>query len=134
MDEVVFCEGCHRVLSVEFHFCPYCGRKLAGQHAPEANELFPELPEEAAEQPPETAATFAEMVDESLDRVQETVREYTLRRLEEMGDALSKLESELDRMAGAHTGPGQALAGRPHQVHTVGSGSQAGQSTPGDPL
>lgn len=25
MEEVVFCEGCHRVLSLDYQFCPYCG-------------------------------------------------------------------------------------------------------------
>lgn len=109
MDEVVFCEECHRVLSVEFHFCPYCGHKLSRRPVTENDE-------------PADTPSFEQIVDESLDRVQETAREYTVRRLDELLGELVRLEAELDSMA----------VTVPPSVEPVGTGSQTSPAVSGE--
>jgi hypothetical protein len=92
MEEVVFCEGCHRVLSAEYQYCPYCGREQAPNRA-----VLPgtQQDEEAATVEP---VSFEAMVENSLDRVQESVRDYTIRRLDEFLLKIGRLESELDQI------------------------------------
>jgi hypothetical protein len=121
MDEVVFCEECHRVLSVEFHFCPYCGHKLSGRQDSEGEEVSADATEggETDAEAPAGPPSFEAIVDESLDRVQESVREYTVRRLDELLVELLRLEAELETIAVTVEQP----------VEPVGSGS-AGQSSP----
>jgi len=101
MEEVVFCEGCHRVLSPDYRFCPYCGRE---QLPPAAGSGGEDTEPRAGLAQVELSATvdepditsFEEIVDESLERVQESVREYTIRRLEEFTQKLLHIETELD--------------------------------------
>ncbi|HUX52637.1 MAG TPA: hypothetical protein VMW73_17745 [Spirochaetia bacterium] len=101
MEEVVFCEGCHRVLSPDYRFCPYCGREqlplAAGSDDSEAdpNAGIASVELSATVDVPE-GTSFEEIVDESLERVQESVREYTIRRLEEFTQKLLHIETELD--------------------------------------
>ncbi len=159
MDEVLFCSGCHRVLSPEYRYCPYCGRGQGEQHAKERDSSFrnalfgaDSTPEESPDgAAPETgspeelflrrqaerqeraqrSSSFEEIVDESLDRVQETVREYTIRRLEEFLAKLGELETELDTIVAA---PDKLLRAEasPEAVAT-GTGYPAGPSTPSAP-
>ncbi|HUX12102.1 MAG TPA: zinc ribbon domain-containing protein [Spirochaetia bacterium] len=159
MDEVLFCSGCHRVLSPEYRYCPYCGRGQGEKHAREKDTSFhdalfgPDLTSEESidgaapengspeelflrrqserQERARAAASFEEIVDESLDRVQETVREYTIRRLEELLARLGELETELDTIVSTPDSPSHAEAS-PEAVAT-GTGYPAGPTAPSAP-
>ncbi len=73
MEEVEFCSFCGRVISKEYHFCPYCGTAAAG------------------------VADLGAVVERSLDKAAAVSRRKTYDRLETMESALGKMERELDQ-------------------------------------
>ncbi len=116
MEEVVFCEGCHRVLSLDYQFCPYCGLERDAPGIPRSlADVIGGQP--AAAEPIEEAESGETTPSEDIEVAPSRVRsrstgsgkEYVLRRLAELSTELEELESELDSIllapSGAAGGP-----------------------------
>ncbi len=69
--ELTTCQHCHRYIAPDFAYCPYCGRRRAESYE------------------------FRRLLDTPFERMEQTVQEYSLRRLEVIEQQLQSLEVDL---------------------------------------
>ena len=72
MRELTACPSCNRYIATDFTYCPYCGTRRAKSYE------------------------FRKLLDEPFDTMETRVQEYSLRRLESIGERLAMLEVDLD--------------------------------------
>jgi hypothetical protein len=81
--ELTTCPSCHRYIATDFSYCPYCGSERARNYE------------------------FRRLLDEPFDAMEVLVQEYSLRRLESIGERLEMLEVDLDAFLKNASGSGR---------------------------
>lgn len=71
MRELTTCHSCHRYIAPDFAYCPYCGTKRVRQYE------------------------FRRLLDTPFDKMERSVQEYSLQRLEIIEQQLRLLEIDL---------------------------------------
>jgi len=69
--DLTTCHSCHRYIATDFAYCPYCGVERARHYE------------------------FRRILDAPFDRMEQSVQEYSLRRLEIIEHQLCVLETDL---------------------------------------
>jgi hypothetical protein len=72
--ELTTCHSCNRYIATDFAYCPYCGAERARHYE------------------------FRRLLDAPFSRMERSVQEYSLQRLEILERQLSVLESDLQRL------------------------------------
>lgn len=78
MRELTTCQHCHRYIAPDFAYCPYCGRRRAENYE------------------------FRRLLDTPFERMEQSVQEYSLRRLEVIEQQLQSLEVDLQHLIDDH--------------------------------
>ena len=73
MRELTTCHSCRRYIAPDFAYCPYCGAERARHYQ------------------------FRQLLDAPFERMEQSVQEYSLRRLESIEQQLHTLEVDLER-------------------------------------
>lgn len=73
MRELTTCRSCHRYIAPDFAFCPYCGTARARHYE------------------------FRQLLDAPFERMERSVQEYSLYRLELIEKRLCALEGDLEQ-------------------------------------
>ncbi|MFW6313378.1 MAG: hypothetical protein ACOC2N_05785 [Spirochaetota bacterium] len=74
MRELTTCHSCNRYIAPDFAFCPYCGAERVRHYE------------------------FRQLLDAPFDRMERSVQEYSLRRLEVIEQQLRVLEVDLQHL------------------------------------
>ncbi|MFW5683759.1 MAG: hypothetical protein ACOC1I_02815 [Spirochaetota bacterium] len=78
MRELTTCNHCHRYIAPDFAYCPYCGTERARSYE------------------------FRHLLDGPFERMERSVQEYSLHRLETLEHQLSLLEGDLQEFIEGH--------------------------------
>ena len=74
MRALTTCHSCRRLIAPDFSYCPYCGSARVRQYE------------------------FRQLLDTPFERMERSVQEYSLSRLESIEEQLAVLESDLQHL------------------------------------
>lgn len=76
--ELTTCQYCHRYIAPDFAYCPYCGKRRVESYE------------------------FRKLLDTPFERMEQSVQEYSMRRLEVIEQQLQSLEVDLQHLIDDH--------------------------------